>query len=150
MPMRSVRSFRDLIVWQRSVGLAVAVYELTREFPKEEIYGLTSQLRRAAVSIASNIAEGHGRNTAGEFRQFLGVARGSNFEVQTQLVLSRRLKYGSAERLTLCEGLSVEVEKMLVAFAATISRIETDSFFSAVLRCLTLSFAVPFCSWELQ
>jgi four helix bundle protein len=122
MPMRSVRSFRDLIVWQRSVELAVVVYELTREFPKDEIYGLTSQLRRAAVSIASNIAEGRGRNTTGEFRQFLGVARGSNFEVQTQLVLSRRLKYGSAERLTLCEGLSVEVEKMLVAFAATISK----------------------------
>jgi four helix bundle protein len=110
MAMRSVRSFRDLIVWQRAMELALAVYELTREFPKEEIYGLTSQLRRAAVSIASNIAEGHGRNTAGEFRQFLGVARGSNFEVQTQLVLSRRLKYGEEERMTLCEGLSVEVE----------------------------------------
>jgi four helix bundle protein len=120
MPMRSVRSFRDLIVWQRSVELAVAIYELTRGFPKDEIYGLTSQLRRAAVSIASNIAEGHGRNSTGEFRQFLGIVRGSNFEVQTQLVLSRKLKYGEDERLNLCESFSVEVEKMLVAFAKTV------------------------------
>ena len=65
MPMRSVRSFRDLIVWQRAMELTVAVYGLTREFPKDEIYGLTSQLRRAAVSIASNIAEGHGRKYDG-------------------------------------------------------------------------------------
>ena len=120
MPMRSVRSFRDLIVWQRAMELTVAVYGLTREFPKEEIYGLTSQLRRAAVSIASNIAEGHGRNTTGEFRQFLGVARGSNFVVQTQLILSRKLQYGGDERLTLCEGLSVEVEKMMVSFVASL------------------------------
>lgn len=122
MPMRAVRSFRDLIVWQRSVELTVAVYELTREFPREEIYGLTSQIRRACVSVASNIAEGHGRNSTGEFRQFLGVARGSNFEVQTQLILSRRLKFGGNDGLGACEGLSAEVEKMLVALAATLGK----------------------------
>jgi len=112
IPMRAVRSFRDLIVWQLAVELTVAVYGLTRDFPREEIYGLTSQIRRACVSVASNIAEGHGRNSTGEFRQFLGVARGSNFEVQTQLILSRRLQFGGDERLCVCEGLSAEVEKM--------------------------------------
>ena len=112
MPMRAVRSFRDLLVWQRAVELTVAVYHLTREFPSDERYGLTSQIRRACVSVASNIAEGHGRNSTGEFRQFLGVARGSNFEVQTQLILSRRLQFGGDERLCVCEGLSAEVEKM--------------------------------------
>ena len=120
IPMRAVRSFRDLIVWQRAVELTVAVYGLTRDFPREEIYGLTSQIRRACVSVSSNIAEGHGRNSTGEFRQFLGVARGSNFEVQTQLILSRRLQFGGDERLCVCEGLSAEVEKMLVAFVATL------------------------------
>jgi len=120
MPMRAVRSFRDLIVWQRAVELAVAVYGLTQEFPREEMYGLTSQIRRACVSVASNIAEGQGRNTTGEFRQFLGVARGSNFEVQTQLILSRRLRFGRDERLCVCQGLSAEVVKMVVAFAATL------------------------------
>ena len=120
MPMRAVRSFRDLLVWQRAVELTVAVYHLTREFPSDERYGLTSQIRRASVSVASNIAEGHGRNSTGEFRQFLGMARGSNFEVQTQLILSRKLDLGGNKRLTLCEGLSDEIERMLVALSASI------------------------------
>jgi four helix bundle protein len=71
-----VRSFRDLIVWQRAMQLTVAIYRLTQKFPREEIYGLTSQIRCAAVSVPSNIAEGQGRLSTGEFRQFLGIARG--------------------------------------------------------------------------
>lgn len=87
----AAKSFRDLLVWQRAIQLATAVYRLTRDFPREELYGLTSQVRRSAVSVASNIAEGQGRMTTGEFRQFLGVARGANFEIQTQLEIARQL-----------------------------------------------------------
>ena len=85
---------QDLTVWQRAMELAEAVYELTKLFPTEELYGLTSQLRRASVSIASNIAEGRGRSSDGEFRYFLNIAQGSTYEVQTQLLLARRLKIG--------------------------------------------------------
>jgi four helix bundle protein len=108
-----VESFRDLLVWQRAVDLSVAVYKLSAEFPRDEIYGLTSQIRRASVSVASNIAEGQGRNSSGEFIQFLGIARGSNLEVQTQLVLSRRLGFGTTQGLTDCEAFSIEVGRML-------------------------------------
>jgi len=95
--------------------LTVAVYRLTREFPREEIYGLTSQIRRAAVSIPSNIAEGHGRLNTGEYRQFLGIARGSNFEVQSQLEIARALDFGNAKQIDQAESLSHEVGKMLYA-----------------------------------
>ena len=76
---------RDLIVWQRAIELTVEIYKLTRSFPKEEMYGLTSQMRRASVSVASNIAEGRGQLNPAEFRQFLGIAQGSIFELKTQL-----------------------------------------------------------------
>ncbi len=109
------RSFRELVVWQRSIQLAAAVYRLTREFPKEELYGLSSQIRRSAVSVPSNIAEGQGRLSTGEFRQFLGVARGSNFEIQTQLEIARTLKLGNSELIDVAEGLSHEVGKMIYA-----------------------------------
>ena len=108
-----VQSFRDLTVWQRSMQMAVAVYQLTQGFPREEIYGLTSQMRRAAVSIPSNIAEGHGRLGPNEYRQFLGVARGSNFELQTQLEIARALGKGDSKLLDEVEGLSHEVGKMI-------------------------------------
>ena len=86
-----VQSFRDLLVWQRSMQLTVVSYRLTQSFPREEMYGLTSQIRRSAVSIPSNIAERQGRLGTGEFCQFLGVARGSNSELQTQLEIARAL-----------------------------------------------------------
>jgi len=108
-------SFRDLIVWQRSVQLSVALYKLTATFPKEEIYGLTSQLRRAGVSVASNIAEGYGRKSTGEYRQFLGMARGSSMEVQTQLVIAGELGFREPAKFKEAESLSHEVGKMLVA-----------------------------------
>ncbi len=108
-------SFRDLVVWQRSVQMSVAIYKLTLGFPKEEIYGLSSQLRRAGVSVASNIAEGYARASRGEYKQFLGMARGSNSEVQTQLVIARELGFGSPQTLDTAEGLSNEVGKMMAA-----------------------------------
>jgi len=95
--------------------LTVAIYRLTQKFPREEIYGLTSQIRRSAVSVPSNIAEGHGRLNSGEYRQFLGIARGSNFELQTQLEIARALEIGNPKLLDEAEGLSHEVGKMLYA-----------------------------------
>lgn len=119
---QDVRSFRDLAVWHRGIELSVAVYELTRGFPKEELYGLRSQLRRAAVSIPSNIAEGSGRRSTGELIQFLGHARGSNCEVQTQLVISRKLGFGEELLRERCENISHQVEKMLNALISALSR----------------------------
>jgi four helix bundle protein len=108
-----IKSFRDLKVWQRSMQMAVAIYRLTQESPREEIHGLTSQMRRAAVSVPSNIAEGHGRLGTNEYRQFLGIARGSNFELQTQLEIARALGIGNQKLLDETEGLSHEVGKMI-------------------------------------
>jgi len=109
----TVHSFRDLVVWQKSITMAVSVYKLTQGFPREELYGLTSQMRRATVSVASNIAEGHGRLSTGEYRQFLGVARGSNFELQTQLEIARALGVGNSKSLDEADGLSHEIGKMI-------------------------------------
>jgi len=115
------QAFQDLVVWQRSIEMSTAIYELTDSFPQKEIYGLTSQLRRASVSVASNIAEGRGRLTQGEFKHFLGMAQGSNYEVQTQLVIAKRLSFGKPAPLGKAEKLSVEVGKMLSALIATIA-----------------------------
>jgi four helix bundle protein len=88
-----VQSYRELFAWQKAMDFAAEVYRVTRRFPKEELYGVTSQLRRVVVSVPSNIAEGQGRQTTGEFRQFLGHARGSLLETETQILLSERLDY---------------------------------------------------------
>jgi len=108
------------VVWQRAMQLTVAIYGLTRGFPRDEIYGLTSQVRRSVVSIPSNIAEGQGRRTVGEFKQFLGIARGSNFEVQTQLEIARTLKFGSSTLIDEAEKLSHEVGKMIYALLESV------------------------------
>jgi four helix bundle protein len=107
------KSFRDLVVWQRAIELTTNIYEMSAVFPKSEIYGLTSQMRRAAVSVASNIAEGAGRGSKKEFRQFLSMARGSNCELQTQLIIATRLKLATPDRLAMAESLSHEVGRML-------------------------------------
>ena len=108
-----LRSFRELAVWQKSMQLATAIYKLTQGFPREETYGLASQLRRAAVSIPSNIAERHGRLGIAEYRHFLWIARGSNFELQTQLEIADSLKMGDSRLLKESEALSQEMGKML-------------------------------------
>jgi four helix bundle protein len=98
-----IRSYRDLIVWKKSVTLVCDIYRMTSQFPRDERFGLTAQLRRAAVSIPSNIAEGHGRATRGEYLNALSVARGSANEVETLILISQRLDFGqqaSAEQLT--------------------------------------------------
>ena len=106
-------SYRDLIVWQKGMLLCKEVYLLTKNFPKEEIYGLTSQIRRCAVSIPSNIAEGKGRGRDKEFVRFLRISLGSLYELNTQLELSHNLNY--IKNIDTIFDLSFEIEKMLNA-----------------------------------
>lgn len=86
-------SYKELIVWQKAMEMAKHIYGLTSTFPQTEKYGLVSQIRRAAVSIPSNIAEGQGRLTKGEFKQFLGIARGSLYELETQILLAKEMNF---------------------------------------------------------
>lgn len=107
------RHYRDLIAWQKAMDLARAVYRETESLPKSEMYGMQSQMRRSAVSVPSNIAEGHGRLDDGHFRQFLATARGSLFELQTQLELAGDLKFlspGCTEQLM---AMSEEIARLL-------------------------------------
>ncbi len=107
------KSIRELEVWKKSIDLTTMIYELTAEFPKHEIYGLTSQMRRAAVSIASNIAEGSARGTRRDFKQFVKQAEGSNCELQTQLTIANRLQFGNREKAQGAEIVSIQIGKML-------------------------------------
>jgi four helix bundle protein len=109
------QNVEELAVWQKAIDLTVCIYQLTRGFPKDELYGLVSQLRRAAVSVASNIAEGRGRLNQREFRQFLGIALGSIFEIKTQLVVAGKLEMGSKAEIDKAAVLSEEVSKMLTS-----------------------------------
>ena len=111
------KSFRELRVWNKAMELAARVYSVTADFPKAEIYGLTSQMRRAAVSIASNIAEGSVRGTRKDFKQFVAIARGSNCELQTQLLLAKELKFGVAGSIAEAEELTNEVGQMLAGLS---------------------------------
>lgn len=107
-------SYRDLKVWQSSIDLAERIYRLTANFPTSELYGLSSQLRRASVSVASNIAEGWGRRSRREYQRFVEMALGSNDELQTQLVIAERLGFGNKRLRTDCNALSNEVGRMLI------------------------------------
>jgi four helix bundle protein len=113
--MKVPQDVHDLIVWQRAIELSVCIYKLTRKFPREEIYGLTSQMRRASVSVASNIAEGRGRLGPMEFRHFLGLAQGSLYELRTQLVVAKHLAIVDSIELHNAESLSEEVSKKLIS-----------------------------------
>jgi four helix bundle protein len=90
--------FRDLVAWQKAMDLVTDIYELTRSFPRDEMYGLIAQLRRAAVSVPSNLAEGYSRNSRNEFHHFVGQARGSLAEIETQIEIARNLGYVSIDR----------------------------------------------------
>ncbi len=94
----TVKSYSDLVAWQKAMSLVEEVYKITKGFPKEELYGLVSQLRRAAISVPSNIAEGHSRNGSREFVHHLSIAHGSLSEVETQVEIARRLGYITDER----------------------------------------------------
>jgi len=113
MRKEGVRGFRDLVVWQRGIELAEEVYQVTRRLPREEMFGLTQQLRRAAVSVPSNIAEGHSRQSTGDYRHHLQMARGSAAEIQTQLLLAERLDLLPPGTNTKAMDLAEECTRML-------------------------------------
>ncbi|HXJ94004.1 MAG TPA: four helix bundle protein [Terriglobia bacterium] len=108
-----IDSYRQLEVWQKAVALVTEIYQITRSFPREELYGLTSQVRRAAVSIPANIAEGWGRNMTRDYVQFLRVARGSLLELETHLVVARNLKFIEAITLQRSAEQTQEINRML-------------------------------------
>ncbi len=109
----SVQNFTDLKVWQKGMELVPEIYRLTGRLPRQEEYGLTSQIRRAAVSIPTNIAEGHGRQHTGEFLQYLSIARGSLAELQTLLILVARLGYSQEDELTAVHSLITDIRMLL-------------------------------------
>jgi four helix bundle protein len=103
---------KELNIWNKAISLSTEIYKVTAEFPGEEKYGLTSQIRRAAISISSNIAEGAGRNSRAEFVHFLGISNGSSYELQTQLIISEQLKLISVEKLNSLLKEIEEIQKM--------------------------------------
>lgn len=117
----AIRNFRDLVVWQRAMELSVRTYEVSNAFPREEIYGLTSQIRRASVSIPSNIAEGHGRNNDREFLRFLDIAMGSLRELETQMMLATQLGFAGKSTGESVLDLATEVGKLVNALRRTLN-----------------------------
>ena len=113
LTLHPVQSYRDLVAWKKSMDLVVEIYSSTQGFPRTETYGLISQLRRAAVSIPNNIAEGHDRLSTGEFKQFLGHARGSLVEVETQILISQRLGYLEPSQSANLLERTTEISKIL-------------------------------------
>jgi four helix bundle protein len=115
MNPNTTRSYKDLVVWQKGIALAKLVYQLTKNFPSEEKFGLVAQMRRAAVSIPSNVAEGQARHTTGEFIQFISHAEGSVAELDTQLILSIELKFCGSAAADAAFALISEIRRMLNA-----------------------------------
>jgi four helix bundle protein len=111
--MTGIRSYRDLIVWQKSMKLVSEIYICSKEFPSDERFGLTSQMRRSAVSIPSNIAEGYGRNSTGDYKRFLQIAVGSLFELQTQIEIAFQLNYVNEDKYKSVFMICTEIDKML-------------------------------------
>lgn len=111
--MGQIKRYKDLLVWQKSMSLVTLVYEKSRSFPKEDTYGLTSQIRRCAVSIPSNIAEGYGRRTSGDYIRFLRMASGSLYELQTQMEIAKNIYYLPESEFQNIEANTIELEKML-------------------------------------
>ena len=113
-----MRDFRGLQVWEKSHDLTLRIYELTSQFPREEVYGLTSQIRRACASIPTNIAEGCGRDSSPDFARFLQIAMGSASETEYLVLLARDLKYLNANQYVVLIDVVVRVKKMLTSFIA--------------------------------
>lgn len=111
----SVNDYKDLRVWQKGIDVAEQCYRLTKSFPKEEIYGLTSQIRRSAVSISSNIAEGYGRRSTAEYIRFLNIAQGSCNELKTQLIIAQRIGYCTSESIREINQELLSITRMLIS-----------------------------------
>ena len=109
--MSKIESYTDLIVWQKSIAMVTSVYALVKNFPDDERFGLTSQIKRCSVSIPSNIAEGWGRSSAISFAQFLRISKGSLYELETQLLIAKNLKY--IQESNKLDGVIIEISKML-------------------------------------
>lgn len=116
-----IKNYRDLIVWQKAMLLVEEAYALARKLPKEETYALSDQIRRSAVSVPSNIAEGQGKETTRDFLHYLSIAKGSVFELETQLMIGVRLNYFSEEETQQAMALSGEVGKMLNSLISRLS-----------------------------
>ena len=116
-----MNNFRELNVWKKSMSIVTEIYKLTRHFPKEEQYGLTNQIRRCAVSIPSNIAEGAGRNGNKEFAHFLSIALGSSFELETQLIIGKRLDFMESQNFETIESELIEIQKMIRGLQKSLS-----------------------------
>ena len=117
-----VKNYQELIAWQRAMDLVEEVYKASKSFPREEIYALTSQIRRAAVSIPSNIAEGQGRRTTADFLRHLSIAYGSLREVETQMLIAARLGYSGLERTETVMNRAGEVGRLLNGLMASLGR----------------------------
>ncbi len=117
-----MHNLKELKIWHKATDLSVEVYKATSKFPKEEIYGLTSQIKRSAISIPSNISEGAGRNSNKEFIHFLGIANGSSYELQTQLIISNKLNLISDETLESLLKPIEEIQKMTYTFQNTLQK----------------------------
>jgi four helix bundle protein len=123
----TVSSYRDLKVWQKAMGLVVTSYALTKRFPQTEIYSLTSQIQRAAVSIPANIAEGHGREHLGDYLHHLSVANGSPMELETHFLLAGRLSYLNHDELTGILSQAEEVGRMLAGLIRSLKKSRSDT-----------------------
>ena len=108
-----IETYRDLLVWQKSMTLVTGIYRMTKSFPQNELYGLTSQIRRSAVSIPSNIAEGYGRRSRQDYIRFLQIAMGSLFELQTQLQIAVNLEYVAQSQFETVNDQTREIERMM-------------------------------------
>lgn len=118
----SIQSYKDLLIWQKGIALVKSIYLLCEKLPKEEAFGLQSQMKRAAVSVPSNIAEGYGRNYTQNYVHFLRIARGSLLELETQLIISNELKLIGKELFQNTHKLIIEENKMLNAFIKSLSK----------------------------
>jgi len=116
-----MNKFKDLKVWQKAIQHVIKIYSETSSFPKEEIYGIISQIRRCSVSIPSNIAEGAGRKTKKDFSHFLDIAKGSSFELETQLIISKELNFINSENFEILIAELDEIQKMITGLQKSLT-----------------------------
>ena len=135
-----MKTYRDLIVWQKAMQMVTYIYQLTGDFPKNELYGLTSQIRRCAISIPSKIAEGYGRNSTDDYLRFLNISRASLYELQTQLEISFNLNFLVKADFEKIYELTREIERMLSSLIIKINRTKQ-------LDHWLLCAFVPLCPW---